>query len=207
MEHLILLRGHARGAGVSDASHLSVEELASMIDGSLPERDRDRAERHLVECDSCREELAASARVVATSAAAPARRFRWRNLLALAAGILFVVWIRRPAERPRTTDVPVRASPTTGARILTVSPAADAAVDAGSLRFAWHPMDGSLGYSVVVKDASGARVWSGGAVDTVLTLPDSVHLRAGVPYVWRVDGQRADGSTAASAETGFRIAP
>jgi hypothetical protein len=101
----------------------------------------------------------------------------------------------------------VRASPTTGARILTVSPAADAEVDAGSLRFAWHPMDGSLGYSVVVKDASGARVWSGDAVDTVLTLPDSVHLRAGVPYVWRVDGQRADGSSAASAETGFRIAP
>jgi hypothetical protein len=207
MEHLILLRGHARGAGVSDASHLSVEELASMIDGSLPEHDRDRAERHLVECDSCREELAASARVVATSAAVPARRFPWRNLLALAAGILVVVWIRRPTEAPRATDVPVRASPTTGARILTVSPAADAAVDAGSLRFAWHPMEGSLGYSVVVKDASGARVWNGDAVDTVLALPDSVRLQRNVSYVWRVDGQRADGTTAASTESGFRIAP
>jgi hypothetical protein len=207
MEHLILLRGHARGAGVSDASHLSVEELASMIDGSLPEHDRGRAERHLVECDSCREELAASARVVATSAAVPARRFPWRNLLALAAGILVVVWIRRPTEDPRATDVPVRASPTTGARILTVSPAAGAAVDAGALRFAWHPMEGSLGYSVVVKDASGARVWNGDAVDTVLALPDSVRLQRNVSYVWRVDGQRADGTTAASTESGFRIAP
>lgn len=192
---------------MTGAAHLSVEELASMIDGTLPEHERDRAERHLAECDSCREELAASARVVATSAVAPMRRFPWRNLLALAAGVVLVVWIRRPTERPRATDVPVRTSPTTGARIVTVSPAADAAVAASSLRFAWHPMEGSLGYSVVVKDASGARVWSGDAVDTVLALPDSVHLRAGVPYVWRVDGQRADGTTAASTESGFRIVP
>ena len=192
---------------MSDAAHLSVEELASMIDGTLPEHDRDRAERHLAECDSCREELAASARVIATSVTAPVRRFPWRYLLPLAAGILLAVWMRRPVERPRATDVPQRASPTSGARILTVSPTAGASVGTSALRFAWHPMEGSVGYSVVVKDASGAKLWSGDAVDTVLALPDSVHLRSGVPYVWRVDGQRADGTTAASAESGFRIAP
>ena len=58
-----------------------------------------------------------------------------------------------------------------------------------------------------MKDASGARVWSGDAVDTVLALPDSVRLQPNVSYVWRVDGQRADGSTAASTESAFRIAP
>lgn len=192
---------------MTDAAHLSVEELASMIDGTLPEHERDRAERHLAECDSCREELAASARVIATSVTAPVRRFPWRYMLPLAAGILLAVLIRRPVERPRATDVPQRAAPTSGARILTLSPAADASVAASALRFAWHPMEGSMGYSVVVKDASGARIWSGDAVDTVLALPESVHLQSGVPYVWRVDGQRADGTTAASAESGFRIAP
>ena len=207
MGHLTLLRSDARGAVVSGAAHLSVEELASMIDGSLPEHDRDRAERHLAECDSCREELAASARVIATSVSAPVRRFPWRYLLPLAAGILLAVWIRRPVERQHTTDVAQRAAPTTGTRILTVSPAVDAAVDASSLRFAWHPMEGSLGYRVVVKDASGATVWRGDVVDTVLALPDSVRLQPSVSYVWRVDGERADGSSAASTESGFSIAP
>jgi anti-sigma factor RsiW len=207
MEHLILHSGLARGAAVSDAIHLSVEELASMIDGTLPAHDRDRAERHLAECDACREELAACTRVVATSATVPVRHFPWRNLLALAAGILLVVWIRRPQERPRATDVSERAAPTSSARILTISPAADASIAASALRFAWHPMEGSVGYGVVVKDASGARVWSGDAVDTVLALPDSVRLQPNVSYVWRVDGQRADGSTAASTESAFRITP
>jgi anti-sigma factor RsiW len=192
---------------MSDAIHLSVEELASMIDGSLPEHDRDRAERHLAECDSCREELAASARVVATGVTAPVRRFPWRYLLPLAAGILLAVWIRRPIERPHMADVAQRGSPTIGARILTVSPAVDAAVDASSLRFAWRPVEGSVGYHVVVKDASGTTVWRGDAVDTVLALPDSVRLQPNVPYVWRVDGERTDGSSAASVESGFTIAP
>ena len=189
------------------APHLSVEDVAGMIDGTLPEHDRERAERHLAECDDCREELATCARVVASSVAAPVRRSPWRNLLPLAAGILLVVWLRRPAEHERATDVSERAAPSTGARIATVSPAADASVSAGALRFAWRPMEGSIGYRVVVKDASGATVWSGDAADTTLALPASVRLQTSVPYVWRVDGQRADGSTAASAESGFRIAP
>ena len=208
MEHLILLNLRAtRGAAVTGAPHISVEDIAGMIDGTLPEHDRERAERHLAECDDCREELATCTRVVASSVMVPVRRFPWRNLLPLAAGILLVVWIRRPAERERANAAPERAAPSTGARIATVSPAADASVGAGSLRFAWHPMEGSIGYRVVVKDASGAPVWTGDATDTTLALPDSVPLLTSVPYVWRVDGQRADGTTAASAESGFRITP
>ena len=188
-------------------AHLSVEDIAGMIDGTLPEHDRERAERHLAECDDCREELATCTRVVASSVTVPVRHFPWKNLLPLAAGILLVVWIRRPAERPRATDVPERATPSTGTRIAIVSPAADATVGASSLRFSWHPMEGSMSYRVVVKDASGARVWSGDAVDTTIVLPDSVRLQPNVPYVWRVDGQRADATSAASTESGFRIAP
>jgi anti-sigma factor RsiW len=208
MEHLILLRGHAtHGTAVSEAPHLSVEELASMIDGTLPGHERERVERHLAECDACREELAASARLVASNAAVPARRFPWRNLLPLAAGILLVVWMRRPAERPRPTDASERASPAGSARITTVYPGADASVGARALRFTWRPIEGGVGYNVVVKDASGTPLWKGDAVDTTLALPDTVRLQSGVTYVWRVDGQRADGSTAASAESEFRIAP
>jgi hypothetical protein len=206
MGHLILLRAF-RGAVVSSAPHLSVEDIAGMIDGSLATADRERAERHLVECDECREELATCTRVVTSGVAPPVRRFPWRHLLPLAAGILVVVWLRRPATPDRVSDVSERAAPSMGSRIGTVFPAAGASVAAGALHFACHPIDGCEGYHVVVKDASGAPVWSGDVADTTLVLPDSVRLELNAPYVWRVDGERGDGSTAASAESGFRITP
>lgn len=178
-----------------------------MIDGSLAAGERERAEGHLAECDDCREELATCTRVVTSGASAPVRRFPWRHLLPLAAGLLVVVWLRRPVGPDRVPEVAERAAPSAGSRIATVLPAPGAAVAARALRFAWHPIDGSEGYHVVVKDASGAAVWSGDAADTTLALPDSVQLDASTPYVWRVDGQRTDGTTAASVESSFRISP
>jgi hypothetical protein len=206
MAYLILYRA-TREVGVSAAPHLSVEDVASMIDGTLPADERERAERHLADCDACREELATCARVVTSGTALPVRRFPWRNLVALAAGILLVVWIGRPAERERVTDVRDRAAPTAGSRIAVDLSPTGVAVLSTPPRFVWHPIEGSVGYHVVVKDASGAPVWSGDVADTALQLPDSVHLRANESYVWRVDGQRADGSSATSTESGFRIPP
>ena len=206
MGHLILLRA-SRGAAVSAAPHLSVEDIAGMIDGSLAGSERERAEHHLAECDECREELATCARVVTSGVAAHVRRFPWRHLLPLAAGILVVVWLRRPAGQDRAPDVSERAAPSAGSRMGTLSPAPGATVAAGALRFAWHPIEGSEGYHVVVKSPSGAAVWRGDVADTTLVLPDSVRLDTGTSYVWRVDGQRTDGSTAASLESSFRIAP
>jgi hypothetical protein len=58
----------------------------------------------------------------------------------------------------------------------------------------------------VIKDASGAPVWSADAADTVLVIPAELRLRPGESYVWRVDGQRTDGTTASSAETSFTVA-
>ena len=67
MAHLILLRS-ARELGVSTGPHLSVDDVAGLIDGTLAAHERERAERHLATCDECREELAACTRVVASSA-------------------------------------------------------------------------------------------------------------------------------------------
>ena len=56
----------------------------------------------------------------------------------------------------------------------------------------------------MIKDASGEMVWSGETTDTVLAVPAGVRLRAGEQYVWRVDGQRADGTSASSVEASVR---
>ena len=205
MAHLVLLRRSHTDA-MTGEPHLSVDDIASMIDGSLTTDERATAERHLAICDECREELAASARAVASAASVPAWRIPWRLIVPLAAGIVLAVMLRPPAASDRVAEPRERtAVPDRDARIVTVFPAARAALRAEPVRFVWRPIESSIGYRVVVKEASGAPVWSGDVADTVLVLPDSVRLRAGAPYVWRVDGARADGTTASSAETPFRI--
>ena len=99
-----------------------------------------------------------------------------------------------------------RGAPSDGSHIVLVAPAPDAVIAATTSRFTWHPIAGSIGYRVVIKDASGAPVWSGDAADTVLAIPADLRLRAGESYLWRVDGQRADGTTASSAEASFEVA-
>lgn len=205
MGHLILLHPSCVSP-VNETPHLSTEDAASYIDGTLPDGARAGVERHLAECDSCREEVAASSRLIATLPALPRRRLPWRFVLPIAAGILAVVVLRRPASHTDVAPVQERGTPSDASRITLVSPTPDATLALGASRFVWHPISSSIGYRIVIKDASGAPVWSGDAADTVLVIPAELRLRPGESYVWRVDGQRADGTTASSAETSFRVA-
>jgi anti-sigma factor RsiW len=204
MGHLILLRP-SRVAVVSTTPHLSTEDAASYLDGTLSDEARTDVERHLAECDSCREELAASARLIATVPAPPRRQLAWRLVVPIAAGLLLAIVLRRPARHVELPAGQERGASSDASHITLVSPSPDATIAAGSPRFAWRAMAGSIGYRVVIKDASGAPVWSGDAADTLLVLPAETHLRAGQSYLWRVDGQRADGTTASSAEAGFQV--
>ena len=205
MGHLILLHP-SRDPSVNATPHLSIDDAASYIDGTLTDEARVDIERHLAECDTCREEVAASSRLIATLPAQAGRRLPWRLVVPLAAGILVAVVLARPARRTDVAPAQVRGVPSVASLIVLVAPAPDATVVAGSPRFVWHPIASSIAYRVVIKDASGAPGWSGDAADTVLAIPAELRLRAGESYVWRVDGQRADGTTASSAEASFQVA-
>ena len=205
MGHLILLHP-SRGTSVNATPHLSIDDAASYIDGTLADEARADVERHLAECDACREEVAASSRLVATLPAPAVRRLPWRLVLPLAAGILVAVVLARPTTRTEVAPAQERGAPSDASLITLVTPAPGAAIAVKAPRFIWHPMTSSIGYRVVIKDASGAPVWSGDVADTVLAIPANVQLRAGESYVWRVDGQRADGTTASSAEASFLVA-
>ena len=194
---------------VSATPHLSVDDAASYIDGTLADDARAAVERHLAECDTCREEVAASSRLVATLPAPAARRWPWQLLLPLAAGIVVAVMLVRPTSRTSIAPSQERSAPndaSDGSRITLVAPTPGAAIAPDAPRFSWHSIANSIGYRVVIKDASGAPVWSGDVADTVLVIPAELRLRTGESYVWRVDGQRADGTTASSAEASFRVA-
>ena len=205
MGHLILLRA-TRETTVNETSHLSIEDAASYIDGTLSDDAREVIERHLAECDSCREEVAASARLVASVPTQARRGVPWRLVVPLAAGILVAVMLVRPASQPdaRPTE---RAVATDGSTIALVAPAADAPLAAGRTRLVWRALDDSVAYNVVLKDASGDEVWTGETADTTIVVPASVRLRAGERYVWRVDGSRTDGTSVASAEMSVRASP
>jgi len=205
MGHLILLHP-LRVVSVSETPHLSTEDAASYIDGTLPEAARTEVERHLAECDSCREEVAASSRLIATLPAVSRPRVPWRFVVPVAAALLLAVVLRRPTNHADVAPVQERGAPSDASRITLVSPAPDATLASGPSRFVWHPISSSIGYRVVIKDASGAPVWSADAPDTVLVIPAELRLRPGESYVWRVDGQRTDGTTASSAETSFTVA-
>jgi hypothetical protein len=206
MAHLVLVHRSGRAAMIGE-HHVSVEDIASLIDGSLPPDERDAAERHLAHCDDCREELAASSRAVASATTPTTRRLPWRLILPLAAGIVLAVFLRPtpPAEHQPAVDTPERAAPARETGVVTVFPPPRSTLRSDALRFVWRSVVSSTGYHVVVKDPSGVPLWEGDVADTVLTLPESVRLRPGESYVWRVDAQRADFTTVSSAETPFRI--
>jgi len=173
MGHLILLHP-SRGSSVNATPHLSIDDAASYIDGTLTDESRVHVERHLAECDTCREEVAASARLIATLPAQAGRRLPWRLVFPLAAGILVAVMLARPTRRTDVAPAQERGAPSDASQIVLVAPVPDATVVAGSPRFVWHPIASSIGYRVVIKDASGAPVWSGDATDTFAPLPDQL---------------------------------
>ena len=204
MGHLILLRD-SRIAIVSPTSHLSTEEAASYIDGTLSDDARATIERHLAECDSCREEVAAATRLVATVPTQARRGVPWRLVFPLAAGILVAVMLVRPASRPDATPME-RGAASDGSTIVLVAPAPGAALVAGKMQLVWRALSDSAFYHVVIKDATGDPVWTGETADTVLNVPAGV-LRAGEQYVWRVDGQRPDDRTSISSVEASLKAP
>jgi anti-sigma factor RsiW len=192
-------------AVVSAARHLSVAEVVGYVDRTLAADERARVERHLVECDPCRDEVTACARLVDTVPSRVTRRFHWRVVVPVAAAVLAAVLLRRPDDRELPPALE-RGEAGNGSQILLVAPAPGALVEANAARLLWRSIDQSTGYHVVVKDSTGAVLWRADIADTSVTLPGGLALRAGESYVWRVDGQRTDGSSAASIETQFRVA-
>jgi hypothetical protein len=209
MGQLILARP-SRAVAMNATPHLSATEVAAFVDGTSSSELRGAAERHLAECDECREEVTSCARLVAAAPPRSPRRIPWPVVLPLAAALVVAVVWSRPSSRAGVPPASERATPTDGERIILVEPAPDASLGgrgADARRLVWRAIDGSVGYHVVIKTAEGSEVWRGEVADTTTIIPADLPLRAGEQYVWRVDGQRADGSTASSAETGFRVAP
>lgn len=206
MRQLVLRR--AGRALVMPVQHLSATEIAAFIDSTLAPDARAAAEFHLSGCARCREELASCLRLARSAPMRSRRRVSWPLVGSIAAAVLIVA-VLRPGSRsgvPRAAHERAPGLAPTGQ--LAISPSGSSTIPRGDLRLVWRRDLEAVGYRVVITDSAGAPTWTSVDVaDTSVVPPTTAPLNPGARYFWRVDVLHADGSTAQSATTGFRIAP
>jgi hypothetical protein len=177
------------------------EELAAYLDGKLRPEERQIAERHLLVCAECRQDLAEAAEL-----GAGPRRSAWVKLgvpFAVAAVLTLAVIGRGDRVPAPEAGPPVLRGPQAeGTRALaSVGPANRAGVTLDSLVFRWRSAGGQAHYVLTVTDQAGDVTWTTSTSDTSVALPPGVGLRSGERYYWYVDAL-LEGAT--SFTTGVR---
>lgn len=198
--------------------HLTESELAGYLDHDLSATERQSVEEHLVECDSCRAELVAAARLLdqelpagAPPAVRPQRGGRWSlpaGLVGLAAAAalaaLLLVGPDAPAN-PEITPQQERVNPEGVDRLPVVAPPQDALVPRDELRFVWADL-GTGSYRITLMAEDGATVWSASVADTTAVPPEAIELDAGARFFWWIDAI-SGGVVARSDPHSFIAAP
>lgn len=80
-------------------------------------------------------------------------------------------------------------------------------VAAPNPRFVWGSVSGVASYRLTLTRLDGATVWSASTRDTLVALPDSIHLAAGQQYFWIADALLADGGVRTTGPREFQIEP
>ncbi len=181
--------------------HLDSNEIAAYVDGAVHGEERLSIEAHLAACTECRAEVAEVSRIVRTVPAA--RRLPSRLWIpAAAAAVLALLWLERPALYERA-EPELREEAVT----MTVAPrpiTPTGTVDTVSA-LVWSSVPYANSYRVRLFDSDGTVTWEREASDTIAAVPDSIALRADVPYYWRVEAHTGFDRWAASDLVEFRV--
>jgi hypothetical protein len=181
----------------SSERHLEAAEVAAYLDRALPDEARSRVEAHLDGCAECRAEVVQVARLVRT---APLRRTVTVpiGLAAAAALILLLTPSVRLPSRPEFREPAI----TTTAAPTAIAPRNEV-IEARQLIWSAVPRAGR--YRVMLLDVGGTLMWRTETADTVASIPDSVRLRAGATYFWKVEAETAYGRWVASDLVDFTV--
>lgn len=193
---MMMLRENVAAA---DAPHLSAEELAAFVDGSLDAVARERLVQHLAICRECRHEVSTVKRLVSPPTWRPAH---FGAVLAAAAALLVTVqWSATPSrdgaipnDRERAADT--RLLPEIDAPLQIVAPDSVAPV-ALPLTLQWRAADSDASYHVEVLDETGNERFSVTTADTTAIVPVG-RVGGGARYYWKVDARRIDGRVVSS---------
>lgn len=185
-------------------AHLSVDDIAAMIEGRLPSSRRAAVEAHLAECAECRAEFVDASTVVSSAPEKSASRMRWVPVAAAAAVVIAAMPIILSRRGSAARDSERSATPA-ATSITTLTPAVDSRSSSDSVVFAWHAIPGVATYNVFVTDSAGALVYSTKTADTLITPAATLRLSPGSQYYWYVDALRSDGSSISSPPISFSI--
>jgi hypothetical protein len=181
--------------------HLKVEEVSGYLGGTLSPTMRDRAGRHLADCEECTAEVVAVHRL---------RRLerspgRWIGATAAAAAVAGLVMVGPGLIRRPVGDPLVRGSEPSVA-IAAVRPSDGAELEAAG-DFVWQGVAGATAYRVTVSRQDGDSVWAVSTSDTTTRASEEL-LRAGPGrYYWYVDALLEDGRSVSGPVHEFRLGP
>jgi hypothetical protein len=185
------------------ASCPAPEDVQALVEREGTEQERLATLDHVMACRACQREFEL---LRSLRRAAPEER-RWRPAtLALAASIVIaisagVLGVRTLNEAQGPV---VRGGGESGIQLIDPTGAVRVA---DRLALHWHAVPQAVSYTVEVLTADGSVVSGGETADTVLVLPDSVHLATSRRYLWWVRARLSDGSEQRSSMQAFTVKP
>lgn len=193
-------RGLPAGDRAATLDDLEAERLRRLVEREGPEGERLHTLDRQLSTAAGRQELEIA--WAAQRASRPARG-RAASMARIAAAALVVVALGGAWWLARTPAQVLRGSPSP---IALVAPVGAAGVGAQP-RFVWRSLGGAERYTLVVVDSVGNEVFASETRDTAVTLPDSVHLEAGMTYLWWVQARTRSGAAVTAVTEKFQLAP
>lgn len=199
------------------SSHVSNEDLAAYLDGTLDQEGRATIDSHLADCRRCRWEMLEVRQSLADlprAEPAPRRSLRlsrsvaWIATAAVAAGVVFSAGLLRMRTSDQARPRPaVERGVGVIDRIAVVTPVSDRIVDAPNVVFVWRSIEPGDTYRLTIMDSAGARLFTTSTRDTTTSVPIAPPFARGRTYLWYVDALASDGHTVSSGVRSFSTRP
>jgi hypothetical protein len=181
--------------------HPDSRMVAAYLDGALTPEARAQFEAHAVDCVACRQELIEVARVLRPRRRRVIRYTYVGACAAAAAAVVVFVWPKSRSEAVRSSDYREPVVSTTLAPV----PVSPRGASAAPSHLVWTAVAGVRLYELTLYDERGQVLWETESSDTVASLPDSIRLKPGASYFWRVEARTAWRRQAASDLTEFSV--
>src|SRR3989442_6447540 len=179
-------------------AHLTAMEIAAYVDHGLVAAARARVRSHLAECDECRSEVIAVARLARTGS-----RYRWKTLVPLTAAAALVLYIA-PWQRPSDSTAPVLREPGV-TTIVAQTPIVPRGAVTSLPALTWSSVPLADRYQVTLFDQNGSVLWETHTADTTAVVPPDVRIVSRVPHYWKVAARTELGRWVGSDLTSFTL--